>query len=195
MYQSQISNKKEARASIALRFISAIVFFVMMGLGLSSFSQDAQAQDTTSGWELNVGAGFGSWAVIYNPGVAFMVSAGYRFNDWFSLNLEQSVYVLSDEKYDKRDKRNDLFAAGDTTLTTKFIWLNDARDFELYFKVGAGIVYVPDNNSTSVLWSIPTGIGGNYYFTEKLGLGLDVQYNWTLLEGMFKAVLHLAVRL
>lgn len=194
MYHSHISNKKAVRASIGLRFISAIVFFVMMGLGISSFSSDAQAQDNSTGWELNVGAGFGSWAVIYNPGVSFMVSGGYRFTDWFSLNLEQSVYVLSEDKSDKNEKKTDFFAAGDTTLTTKYIWLNDARNFELYFKIGAGILYVPDNQIISVLWSIPTGIGGNYYFSETLGIGLDVQYNWTFLSGMFKAALHLAVR-
>ena len=196
MDYSHISNNHSVRASIGLRFISAIVFFVMMGLGISSFSSDAQAQDIT-GWELNAGVGFGSWALIYNPGFSFMVSGGYRFTDWFSLNLEQSVYVLSEEKYDEDEehKKNDFLVFGDTTLTTKFFWLNDAKNFEVYVKAGAGVIYVPDNYSTAVFWSLPTGIGGNYFFNEKLGLGLDVQYNWTFWTGAFKALLHLAVRI
>lgn len=193
MFHSHISNKNFVGTSIALRCIWAIIIFVMMGVGISSFSSNAQAQD--SGWEFNVGAGYASYMLIYNPGGALLVSGGYRFTDWFSLNLEQSVYMLSGgNMFDHYDEDADYCVLGDTTLTTKFIWLNDARNFELYFKIGAGIIY-PGDEDFPVLWSFPVGVGGNYYFTENLGLGMDIQYNlefwWT---GMFKAGVHLAMR-
>ena len=183
-----------------------LLFCIAMGAGITAFENDAQAQaygmelndpempqahhGRDYGWELDVGLGFGSWCVVYNPGIALTLSGGYRFTDWFSLNLEQSYMRLA---YEGDDDHRYHFGLDimETVLTTKFIWINDAQNFELYLKLGAGFVVI---GWLDVFWSLPTGIGMNYYFTDTLGIGLDVQYHWTFEYGTFKTVLHLAVR-
>ncbi len=168
--------------------VLVLLFCAAMGVGMTAFEEKAYA--IGNGWELDVGIGYGSWCVKYNPGFAVMLNGGYRFTDWFSLNLEQTYLGLNYESDDDHKYHFGLHVM-ETVLTTKFIWLNDAKNLELYLKIGAGLVVI---DFQDVFWSLPTGIGMNYYFNDTLGIGLDVQYNWTFLTGTFKSVIHLAIR-
>lgn len=150
----------------------------------------------------------------FDHGYTFMVSAGFRFTDWFSLNLEQS---LQQQFYAEgchggtgnhcAHLEDGYLIAGTTSATVKFLYLNDSRNFELYFKLGVGVGYFSEHFCSDALIDdidiqtyvdlvASAGIGMNVYFTELLGMGLDIQYDWMPWTGIqtLKTIAHLAVR-
>ncbi len=191
-----------------ISMVMFVALFFAMCFGLTTFASNAQAEDYR--WEISVGGGYGgymdydrahdSYDTHFDHGFALMVTAGYRFTNWFSLNVEQSLI---------RGWRSDGFGGehemhtpsdwvvGDTALTAKFIYQNDAKDFEAFFKIGVGGVY---GNSDIRALSIPLGVGVNYYFNTHVGLGFDVQYDVGFADFVFldwsylKATLHVAFR-
>ena len=207
---------------MALRgtFLALSVLAVTMFV-ISFFGENAQAQDT--GWELTVGAGYSGyidydWAhggsdykTHVDSGLAVMVNAGYRFTDWFSLNLEQSFLETwySKTLYNPGHYRTSVF--GETALTVRFSYINDAKNLELYLKFGAGAFYgthygsydgwdgdryttVDGDYSSHITWVIPMGIGVNYYFNDQYGFGVDVQYDLFYGDGYLKVVPHFSIR-
>ena len=207
------------------------VIYLCVFVFICLFSLNAQAQDT--GWELTVGVGYGGylhsdvihWAIPthFDSGLSVMAIAGYRFTDWFSLQIEQTYMQIWDRKdVDSvnemmEDEHHETSAIGETALTVKFIWLNDARNFELYLKFGFGTFYgkefnqfehywnysngkdelkyhITDKDSSFVTWSIPIGVGLNYYFNDMYGIGVDIQYDFILECGYYKVNPHFAIR-
>ena len=169
-------------ASKMFAYMASLMFCIVMLGGMTAFVKEVQAQDT--GWELNAGLGFGTVVGMEN-GIYTVVRGGYRMTDWFSLNVEQAFMPYFYEQ-DGSSKRNYL---GNTSVILKFIWINDDRDFEMYFKLGGGVFY---SKHKSVMWTVPTGIGMNYYFNDQVGMGIDVQYDWGW--GWLTTDVHVAVR-
>ena len=208
-------------SSHILHIFSAFLVFAAMSLGVSLFGNQAQAQD--SPWEISVGGGYGgqldgewahdSYPTHFDHGFTLMASAGYRFTDWFSLNLEQSIirgYNRDDIDHFNADyggdESYDSWTLGETAVTVKFIYTNDAKNIDLYLKLGAGMYYgtmynnhdINDDNygreGHGIQWSIPMGIGANFYFTDHLGIGFDAQYDMVFIYGHLKTTAHLAMR-
>lgn len=212
------------RKSPWLPSVLSILFFAVAGLGISAFGSTALAQD--SKWELQIGGGYvgaiddewvhNSYDTHVDSGFGFMVSAGYRFKDWFSLNLEQSLnQTYSNGSIDHynidhgMDEAYDYYLFGETAITVKFLYINSSKDFEFYGKIGAGMYYGKSYNNIKrrgvsyderiddhFFAYLPIGIGMNYYFNDHLGIGLDAQYDFTVLDslGFIKTTLHLAWR-
>ena len=221
MIHSIVSDKK-ANSVCTSKFVCLIgilSFILAVCFGIVISAKYAQAQDVT-GWELNVGTGYnGTWdnewahnsyPAHFDHGIAVMASAGYRFTNWFSLNLEQTV-AWEESRTDidhyevdyGGDQSYESATISETAATVKFIYLNNAKNFEMYFKLGLGALIQVGHNShengcdkATLIWYLPIGVGMNLFFTDKLGLGFDTEWDSAtlILDGKFKTTAHLAVR-
>ena len=54
--------------------------------------------------------------------------------------------------------------------------------------------HITDKDSSFVTWSIPIGVGLNYYFNDMYGIGVDIQYDFILECGYYKVNPHFAIR-
>lgn len=207
---------KPLSISPVLSAVLSLMFLIVLGLGMTAFERTALAQDT--GWELTVGGGYSGWLDAdpmfngqgYSPhvdhGFSVMMTGGYRFKDWFSLNLEESFIAgYPNDNYNHRTESGSIVFGkvflNETSLFVKFIWMNDSKDFEMYCKLGLGIVVgkvYPSrpkyDDDTWIKWNLPIGIGMNYFFTDQLGIGFDAQYDFWAVSGFIRAMAHVAVR-
>ncbi len=205
------------RGCVMRSLVTVIALFLALCFGLTALVSDVQAQEGENaqiqeidvvptlwneGWEFSIGGGFGGlYDVSFDEsmpehldyGFTFMGSLGYRFNSWFSLNFEQSV--IHDWKRFADPEEKNTMTVVESVVTVKFIYANRARDIEFYVKLGAGLVYGSDYvDPLGCIWSIPMGIGMNFFITDNIGLGFDLQYEMIIIEGFLKGALHLAFR-
>ena len=196
--------------------VLSLMFLIVLGLGMTAFERTALAQDT--GWELTVGAGYSMWLDSGVPtmspvdahvdhGFSIMLTGDYRFKDWFSFGFETSFIAgFPNDNYSHRDIESGNYWFGkvylnETSAIVRFIWTNDSKDFEMYCKLGLGFtvgkLYPKNNEADDQIWflyNIPIGVGLNYYFTDQLGIGLDVQYDFFLVDGFIRTMAHVAMR-
>ncbi len=144
----------------------------------------AHAEDA-GGFEL--GAGFGYFGIVNDEfdqhGFHFIITPGYRINEWVGVYVDQGFGGLFyearirhiDEDHNKTYTigRTSSFA-GQTVVNAKFFY--PIAPVELWGKVGFGAFYTAGDYEHDAAFAFKLGIGCTYPLTEKIGIGGNFDY-------------------
>ncbi len=171
---------------ILTKVLTMIIFMFLTGSIVCGTSQKAYAED----WELDVGVGYVGESIGGEhkktnefSGLNLNVGFGHRMNKWLSLlNFEASFRIIllqCDCDTSNRGEPDPEFLGMSAFIAPKFYAYSSDR-FDLYAKVGAGVIFPTSHRDAD--FGMRFGLGTTFYVNDWFGLGLDLDYDLSVLQ-------------
>lgn len=119
-----------------------------------------------------------------DPGIGATFYFDYRWST--DLSTTTSVMMLDQDGTDSDKGQNSIVFIGIPTFDVKYYWINNPSRWDPYVSIGLGYYVVTHARRGAGMASAmgaQTGVGFDYYLSERLSFGIDTSWRWIALLG------------